>query len=493
MIPRRACAAVLLLISWTIVGQARQMSAPAPATGTVSWSRQGADAGMTKYSSSDLPARVPTLAYRKRFFDAWAATTGNYFYGQNVVIRSGRAVVFASDVRDGTLKATVFDWRTGETLARFPQPYKLSENQFEVDLPHFSNPLIWHDNGQIYSKRGGDNYAQYRLDPATGVWTQVGIHPPPDSVASSGDQIALIQTYGNQLIHRYGHVNDRASYSANDILTGAYQQMLGPFVRGDRWRYGDWPKVAKSISVLAAYVDESRVLLDAVNALTGLRQWQRVFPSDAGGVRGTTAGVSDYWRFLATEDGWYVFFTRSGTPEVHVLDLLSGTERINVVLGDPDERPLLAAHGGFLYVIGRAQQAKINLTTGAPVWQMTNRFPNDAGYVHRNFEGTSQGSTDPMYRPIVLTDSTLWFVDGQAADSGNLIGLNTATGRVVASIDIAAAVRGGSESLELVNDLAEADGKLGVLVTIRDSSDPHPPQMPYQDLLVYDFGAGPSS
>src|SRR6476660_3478167 len=84
-----------LMVACTFAGQARQSWS--------TWTRQGGDAGMTKYGVTDLPASAPALAYKKRFYSAWAGYSGNYFYGNNLVIQNSQAVLFSNDVNDGTL------------------------------------------------------------------------------------------------------------------------------------------------------------------------------------------------------------------------------------------------------------------------------------------------------------------------------------------------------------------------------------------------------
>jgi Bacterial Ig domain len=475
-----------LLLTLTIVSHARQVPS------ATAWTRQGADSGMTKYSSSDLPSVAPTLAYIKRFYGTWAGYTGNYFYANNVIVNAGAAVLFSNDASEGTLKVTKFDWHSGATLAKWAQPYQLGEHDREVDSHHFTNPIMWHSNGKIYSRRGGDNRDQYDFDPSTGAWHQIGIYSPPDTGAWGGDATAFLQTYGNLMVYRWGHVENDGPYSANDITTGQWVQSLGPNVAGDRYRYGDWPKIAQNVHVIAASINSyTAVYLEARQlAPGGGILWSKMYPSDSGGLRGTYSGVSDYWRFVATEEGQYAFFTRSGSPTVRVLDIQTGQEKWNRLLTNNAERPLLAAHGGYLYVIGRAEQLKLDINTGALVWRQTNSFPNDAGYLHQNYEDTNNYTTDIVYRPMVLTDSTLWFVDGAVADSARLVGLKTSDGGILTTIDLAARARHGTETLALVNDMAASDGKLGILVTIRDSADTHPSQIPYQDLYVYDFTGG---
>lgn len=468
-----------------------------PPSGTAVWSRQGADAGMTKYTASDLPASAPTLAYKKHFPSYWDAAHGNYFYANNVVLQNGMAVAFAGETP--SLQATVFDWQTGGTLHTFPQPYLNTQDAWEIDTHYFTDVVIWPVGKTVYSRRGGDNRTHYFLDPNSGAWTQMNLSQPPDNSAWSGDATAIAQIEGNDLLYRWGDPRTTGPYSSNDLNvmpTVPYKYSIGPSnaIAGDRYRYGDFPKVANGISVIAARVPSYSVVLEAHSLATGAQLWQKTLPTDVGGGGTGDFGnpaVPDYWRFVATAEGQFVFFTRTANCTVRAVNLSTGADLWTRDLLSAD-RPLLAAHGGFVYVIGRTQQFKLNGSTGAIIWQAAGSFPGDAGYIHQNYDQNGgAASLAYPYRPVVLTDSTLWFIDGQARDSGRLIGLNTASGAIVATVDIAAAVRAGTQTLELVNDMAAGDGKLGILVTIHDSADGHVPKMPAQDLLVYTFGAAP--
>src|SRR6516162_11131653 len=126
------------------------------------WTRPGADAGMTKYSPDTIGAQALSLLYKKRFYTNWVSDyTGNYFYGNNLVIKKGQAILFCDDTdwanryraNGGPLRATKFDWLTGTTRAQFNQPWVVPpQNCLELDSHHFTNPLILHDNGLIYCR-----------------------------------------------------------------------------------------------------------------------------------------------------------------------------------------------------------------------------------------------------------------------------------------------------------------------------------------------------
>ena len=122
------------------------------------------------------------------------------------------------------------------------------------------------------------------------------------------------------------------------------------------------------------------------------------------------------------------------------------------------------------------------MDSGKIVWSKENHFHGDPGYVI--------GGEDALYRPMVLTDDTLWFIDGSGTggDHHNLVGLKTSDGSIVETIDLAAMAKKDGESLLVVNDMAASGGKLGVLVGIQSKDDPHGPnnnRIIYQNLYVF--------
>ena len=131
-----------------------------------------------------------------------------------------------------------------------------------------------------------------------------------------------------------------------------------------------------------------RVFLQATDLVTGLTLWTRHWPSDNGGQQGFYTSISDYWRFMALENGLYVFFTRqSGQPvTVRAVDLRTGEDRWSLAMANASERPLLAYNDGCVYVIGRAEQYKLDAADGSVVWRTTHSFPKDQGYVMYNHE-----------------------------------------------------------------------------------------------------------
>ncbi len=500
------------------------------------WSRIGADAGLSKYSPDNVPASISLqLQYAKRFYGKFAPDRGNFFYGSSVVTRGGMAVIIADDRQTPPASDYVsfmeFDWSTGKTEAYYTTPFPLRENDREVDSHHYSNPIIWHDDGRVYMRRGGDHSGMLAFLPATGQLIPIYYRDSQGTILSNGiDATALMQAYRNMLIYRYGHTFYTTPYWAVSIDNGSFAtpnlgpqwDMLGTCVMdvgpsvpgqagpdglyGSTGRYGDIPKCAGGICVMAAsayssvdsYPNNIKLWLEAADLVTGEALWTKVWNSDAGGQKGFSTSVSDYWRFVATDSGIYVFFTRAAQSPVTVraVDLRTGQEVWSKPLADSRERPILACHAGYVYVIGRAEQYKLDAATGEAIWHTYNSWPHDQGYVLGNHDLGSVGalSQDPLFRPAVLTDDTLWFVDGDslansvAASAGTLVGLRTSDGQVVERLDLRSYYSDRpDEALLVVNDVLVADGLLGVLVGVKDAQSPHPNSngMDYQDLYVY--------
>lgn len=474
---------------------------PASPSLAADWLMQGADAGMTKYSPGNIPAAAMELQYQKRFYTDWRSYTGNYYYGSTVLVRNGQAFVFCNDLNDPSrtastrgVRATLFNWQTGGAITHYSSPFYWEAHAAEIDSHHFTNPLVWHSDGRIYGRRGGDRTANYALNLTTSVWTAVPLISPPDGHSWGGDANAFLRTYGNYLLYRYGDTRDPEPYAAYDISPaawtgnrqGAYFMSIGPVAVSTYWYYGDFPKAAQNVVVIAC-CNSPGVTLYASNLSTA-GKWTRSFTSDYGGAGGFYTSISDYWRFIASEEGYYVFFTRDPAyqtpPTLRALNIATGQDVWSYSMTDMNERPLLACHNGSLYVVGRSQQLKMSLSTGAVIWQQHNSFPNDTGYIHANYYYGTYYTSDPLYRPMVLTDDTLWFVDGQSRGSGTLVGLRTADGTIVQQINLAA-LYSGTEHLDYVNDLITADGKVGLLVSVSDDNDPNHAVAFYQDLYLY--------
>src|SRR5262249_17398691 len=157
------------------------------------------------------------------------------------------------------------------------------------------------------------------------------------------------------------------------------------------------------------------------NLATGQTAWHVAYASNGAGRLGFRTSASDYYRFVASDQGYFIFFTTAASPTpstLRVLNLQAGDQVWSMPL-DVNDRPLLACHGDSLYVIGNSHQWKLSLSTGAVIWQVANSFPNDAGYFHTNYLDQNSWDPDvyggdPLYRPMVLTDDSLWFVDGVA-------------------------------------------------------------------------------
>jgi hypothetical protein len=503
------------------------------------WPCIGGDAGLSKYSAAHMPgSTVLRLQYKKRFYGKHTANKGNFFYASLIVTHDGKAMVIADDRNPSpvptTLSFLVFDWTTGQTETYCNTPWPFWQNPREVDSHHYTNPAVWHSDGRIYMRRGGDHNSTRVYLPDVNQLIPVYNRDAAGTILSNGiDANAFLQVYKDLLLCRYGHTFNTGPYSAYCIteacfvapnvfpgppdVLGRQRAILGPSIPdvpggdglyGSTGRYGDIPKCAEDVCVLASLVynnlqswpDNVLVWLEATDLLTGQTLWTRSFLSCAGGTQGFGTSVSDYWRFVASDSGHYVFFTRAGGQPVtvRVLDLRTGEQVWSKPLNDPLERPLLACHGGYLYVIGRSDQYKLDLLTGQQIWHTDNSWPHDMGYVLGNHDSTS-GSTnaitkDPLYRPVVLTDDTLWFVDGDgtassyAPTAATLIGLRTSDGQVMQQVNLLSYYSSTShEGLLVVNDVMAADGQIGVLVGVRNQASPYPNSngMDYQDLYVY--------
>lgn len=503
------------------------------------WPCIGADPGLSKYTPDNIPlctALVPQ--YVKRFYGKYTASKGNFFYGSSVVTHGGKAVIIADDRQPSPncISFLEFDWRTGKSQARHDvAAWPFSQNTREADSHHYSNTIIWHNDGRVYMRRGGDNNSVQVYWPACDRLIPMYNRDALGTIQSNGiDATALMQIYQDLLICRYGHTFDTRDYYATGIaeacflapnetsqsdVLGTLKMEVGPSapgtagpdgVYGLSGRYGDIPKCANNVCVMAALVYNTKVpwpsnvkvWLEATDLLSGRTLWTRMWTSDTGGATGFGTSVSDYWRFLAANSGHYVFFTREGKQPVTVrsLDLRTGEETWAKPLADPLERPLLAYHGGGLYVIGRSDQYRLDINTGQEIWHTTNAWPHDKGYVLGNHDSgaTAVSTQDPLYRPLVLTDDTLWFVDGDgtasssAPSAATLVAIRTWDGQVIQKRDLRRYYSGkAAESLLVVNDLMAADGRLGVLIGVRNPQGPHVNSngMDYQDLYVFKAAA----
>ncbi len=376
--------------------------------------------------------------------------------------------------------------------------------------------------------RGGDNGATMFLVPSTGLIDRIYNRDPNMNAQANGiDATALLQTYKDFLICRYDNTQSSQEFYAGYISEACYvspNSSNQPYCLGERFcwtgptvpttagadgisgssgRYGDIPKCAADVCVYAAQVNGSaplpsgpRVFLQATDLVSGTTLWTRHWPSDYGGQQGFYTSISDYWRFMALENGLYVFFTRAaGEPvTVRAVDLRTGADRWSLVLANASERPILAYSAGCVYVIGRADQYKLGAVDGSVIWHTTHSFAYDQGYVMYNHEdqGTYWVTQDPIYRPVVLTDETLWFVDGDYTSMGtqsNLVALRTSDGRIVRQMDLRVLYAGQpNESLLVVNDILVADGLLGLLVGVKAANSAHPNSnnIDYQDLYVFE-------
>lgn len=496
-----------------------------------SWTRTGGDSGMTKYSPDNIKAQPLVLDYQKRFYSKWSKDTSPaYNFSAGVLIRDGLAFVMSNDVPNdksmySAIQATMFDWRTGKTVFKSalpgygsktsPKSFHANENIREIDSHHYNFPAVWHSDGRIYARRGGDHRCLGAMDAATGKWTMLPADGAAQQAGWAGDSAAFINSYDDKLLYLGGDTRDNWPYGACDISPaawakgdqGTYLFGVGPSspfksAAGDIWyRHGDIPKAAANIVVLAGWCTDDKnakvIVLEATDLATRKQAWVNQHPNSTPGALGFLTCTADYWRFVATEDGNFAYFVRTDTESrLHVVDIKTGKDKVNRPLAGAKEHPIMAYHDNFLYVVGAAEQMKINVNDGTVAWRKTHAFPGDDGY---------RLSMDPLYRPMVLTDDTLWFVDGSAAGQGKLVGLRTSDGQIVQTIDLAKMVSADKPTLKLlaVNDLVSANGLLGVLVDLADTQDtntfasPTAVQMTgngvvYQDLYVFKVG-GPAT
>jgi hypothetical protein len=501
-------------------------SAPSrPAGG--GWTRAGGDSGMTKYAPDNIAAQPLQLAYQKRFYSKWSNDTSPaYNFSAGVLIRDGQAFVMSNDVPDdknmySAIQATMFDWRTGKTTLKSalpgygsktsPKSLHANENIREIDSHHYNFPALWHSDGRVYARRGGDHRCLGAMDATTGKWTMLPADGAAQKADWAGDSAAFLNSYGDKLLYFGGDTRDNWPCGACDISAAAWAKgdqglyLFGvgpssPFkaAPGENWYLrGDVPKAAADIAVVAGWCTDDKnakaIVLEATNLATGKQAWVNQHPNSTPGATGFFTCTADYWRFVATEDGHFAYFVRTGAESrLHVVDIKTGKDKFTRPLAGAKEHPIMAYHDHFLYVVGATEQMKINADDGTVAWRTTHAFPGDDGY---------RLQMDPLYRPMVLTDDSLWFVDGSAAGQGKLIGMRTSDGQIVQTIDLAKKVSADKPNLKLlaVNDLVSANGLLGVLVDIADTQDtntfasPTAAQMTgngvvYQDLYVFKVG-----
>lgn len=504
------------------------------------WTHIGGDPGMTKYSPDNLPPAELKATYVKRFHGAWSdkAPQPNYHYASAVVIRNRTAAAFTNDAHqdyevwsDG-VTLTLFDWATGKTTAKSDSPagrarkddpqrnysFYVGEHHGEIDSHHYSNSVCWGDDGRFYAKRGGDHFSVGAFDPASQTWKRMEvIKNAPSSKNWGGDANAFLTRWKDLLIYHPGDTRDESSYIGVDISPAAWQTgnpgackvEIGPFlptkVKNNLLRYCDYPKInAAGICVVAGQIrneaGELKVELQATQLPDGKRLWNSQFDDSGRADFGAAAPAfwwhakdnsrwsayyfpigrtRDYWRFITTDD-LYLLYHGQQSQTLEALDIRDGSPKWQQDLGT--DHPAMAWHGDFLYIIGDKSQSKLDVHSGKAIWTQHHPFAGDAGYV--------MGGEDPVYRPMVLTDDTLWFIDGSSiSDHHKLIGIKTSDGTIVQTIDLASLVAANAgESLVAVNDLVASQSKLGVLIGIQSQNDPHAVEhcnrIIYQDLYV---------
>ncbi|MFB3892509.1 MAG: hypothetical protein ACE15C_10860 [Phycisphaerae bacterium] len=532
--------------SLTAAPTAASASAPAMA----GWSHIGGDAGMTKYCPDNIPAGELKQDYVKRFHSGWtqeAKPSPNYHYASAVLIRAGTAAVFTNDApkkyvywSDG-VALTLFNWSTGRTTAKTDAPgglgmkndplrnYSLHVGQHhgEIDSHHYTNSVFWGDDGRLYAKRGGDHFCEAAYDPAAGKWGRLEVLKcSPNHRNWGGDANAFLTGWRDLVVYCPGDTRNDSTYIAVDAseaawkagAQGAWKMDIGPYLpeknkkgNSNFLRFCDYPKISPSGAAVVAgqFLDDAgnlKMCLQATSLADGKRMWDAQY-DDAGRSNFGAAApaywwhskehagfsayyfpvgrVADYWRFIVTDD-LYIFYNGAQAQTIRAAGIKDGKEKWTREVGE--DHPALACHGGFLYVVGDRGQMKLDLRQGGKaVWFEHNKFAGDAGYV--------MGGEDPVYRPMVLTDDTLWFIDGSCiSEHHRLVGMRTSDGRVVQTIDLAALVaKKPGERLLAVNDLAASEGRLGVLIGVRSEGDPHAAEkcnrIIYQDLYVFSSGS----
>lgn len=501
------------------------VSPSAPSAGD--WTGQGGDAGMTKYSPDNIVARDLQLVYKKRFYSKWTDWTehyGAYQYACNVMIRNGQAIVLTDDAPDkggisGPLYYTHFNWLTGKTIHRAQITYGPAgasksfhggENPAEIDSNHFNFPAVWHSDGRVYARRGGDKRCQGALTVSTYTWTYLPSDKPIRTNGWGGDTLAFITAYRDNVIYHPGDLRDTHNYAVGDI--SAAQWAAGTPGETAYWAGGelvpyqdDMPKCGAGKLIVAYDASPFRTggapqtTVAATDLQTHKLAWKKSFSSQSG----YQAQGPDKWQYVATEDGYFAMSYRgipgtscpggSTSPAtqptsagsiactIYVLNSADGSERFTYKMGSAAERPLLAYARGFLYVIGKKEQVKLDIRDGRVIWRQTHVFLNDMNYAYNDF----------TYRPMVLTDDSLWFVDRSADNSSTndrLIGIDTASGKIFQTLNVSKVVgQAKNEQLIHVQDLMAANGQLGVLVDIKETTDPHniTNGIKYQDLYVY--------
>jgi hypothetical protein len=354
--------------------------------------------------------------------------------------------------------------------------------------------MVWNSDGNIYMRRGGDHYSTASYDPSTGVWTSMDrLTSSPNYSSWGGDSAAFITAWNNCLVYRPGDTRDTTPYISADIsaaafaggTAGAWKADIGPdgMVNGPELglRYGDIPKISPDgTAVVCGYSQSSpaQVMVQATSLTTGATLWSTSYASGTGAT-GFYTSTADYWRFIAT-DNYFVMFSGTTAKTLRVLNMANGSEKWNYALPSGDD-PIMATKGNALFVVGKSKQMEFNLTTGAVVWSAANAFSSDANYTIGN---------DVIYRPMVLTNSTMWFIEGtNSSPTQDLVGMRTSDGKIISEINLAAMVaQKPGQTLLDVRDMASADGNLAVLCDIGVANDPNgatPDGNAYQDLYVF--------
>ncbi len=178
------------------------------------WPCIGGDPGLSKYSPCNIPAESTLkLQYIKRFYGKYATTKGNYFYGSSVVTRDGKALLIADDrlPSPGSVTFMTFDWTTSQSQGYYATPWPFQGSSNELESHHYSNPVIWHTDGRVYMRRGGDYSSTQVFLPDSGQLIAMSYRDAAGSALTPGiDATARMQAYKDMLIYRYSDVRERA-------------------------------------------------------------------------------------------------------------------------------------------------------------------------------------------------------------------------------------------------------------------------------------------
>ena len=337
--------------------------------------------------------------------------------------------------RGGTdgVALTLLDWATGTTKVKTIAPggkpwgnwsFRVGQHYGEIDSHHYSECVLWGDDGRFYARRGGDHFCVGAYDPATGKWEKLELlRTAPGYKNWGGDSDAFLTRWQSVLMYRPGDTRDLTPYIGVDISPaawksgkqGEWEMNLGPFPKNKDKNQGvlycDYPKAnSAGIAVVAGQVtDESgqlKMLIQATNLSDGKPLWDARF--DDAGRADFGAGAAnfhwfggynvhfsnyytpigrarDYWRFIVTDNLYLFYHGKSNQPRAVKRDSPIFADHLSMVpakigtvpqtlvalnirdgsvkwkLDIGQDHPVLASHGDFLYVVGDSRQMKLLL------------------------------------------------------------------------------------------------------------------------------------